>query len=98
MESMTKQQAKLLDFIRSEIKTKRVAPSFDEMREHMGLKSKSGIHRLVQGLVSRGQIYIPFNGRRRISLTGKQDMARFTADELLEELTSRGFAVNGKRK
>jgi repressor LexA len=33
-----------------------VAPSFEEMKEALGLKSKSGIHRLITGLVERGYI------------------------------------------
>jgi len=33
-----------------------IAPSFDEMREALGLKSKSGIHRLITGLVERGYL------------------------------------------
>jgi len=54
---LTKKQKTLLDYIHGETQANEgVCPSFDEMREHMGLKSKSGIHRLVKALETRGFI------------------------------------------
>jgi len=54
---LTKKQKDLLDYIhRQTLETEGVCPSFDEMREHMQLKSKSGIHRLVTALETRGFI------------------------------------------
>ncbi len=54
---LTQKQKTLLDYIHTEtVKNEGVCPSFDEMREHMGLKSKSGIHRLVKSLEVRGFI------------------------------------------
>mgnify|MGYP000451078322 CR=1 FL=1 len=54
---LTKKQKLLLDYIHQEtVKNEGVCPSFDEMREHMGLKSKSGIHRLIKALEVRGFI------------------------------------------
>lgn len=97
MESLTAQQAKLLEFIRAEISEKSVAPSFQEMADFMSLKSKSGIHRLVQGLTQRGHLYMPFHGRRRMSLSAKVDLSGVSADELLAELKERGFAMSGAR-
>lgn len=54
--SLTRQQAALLAFIRSELDQGRPAPSYAEMADHLGLSSLSGIHRLVRGLEARGLI------------------------------------------
>ena len=43
-------------FLTSHMETHDVPPSFDEMRDALGLASKSGIHRLVSGLEERGYI------------------------------------------
>ena len=53
---LTKKQLELLRFIDSHMKKRGVSPSFDEMKEALGLKSKSGIHRLITGLEERGFI------------------------------------------
>lgn len=51
---LTKKQRDLLIMIHERLAQGEVAPSFDEMRESLGLKSKSGIHRLINALVERG--------------------------------------------
>ena len=53
---LTKKQRDLLLFIHERMQEGDVAPSFDEMRQALGLKSKSGIHRLITGLVERGYL------------------------------------------
>ncbi|MFA5592125.1 MAG: transcriptional repressor LexA [Micavibrio sp.] len=53
---LTKKQKDLLLFIHERMATGDIAPSFDEMRDALGLKSKSGIHRLITGLVERGYL------------------------------------------
>ena len=53
---LTKKQRDLLLFIHERLSVEDVAPSFEEMKEALGLKSKSGIHRLISGLVERGYI------------------------------------------
>jgi repressor LexA len=53
---LTKKQRDLLLFIHERMGKDDVAPSFEEMKEALGLKSKSGIHRLISGLVERGYI------------------------------------------
>ena len=53
---LTKKQKDLLLFIHKRMKAGDVAPSFDEMRDALKLKSKSGIHRLITGLVERGYL------------------------------------------
>lgn len=53
---LTQQQQQLLEFIQERLEAEGVCPSFDEMREALDLKSKSGIHRLIGGLEERGFI------------------------------------------
>ncbi|NQU58645.1 MAG: transcriptional repressor LexA, partial [Rhodospirillales bacterium] len=53
---LTKKQCELLLFIDQRLKESGVSPSFDEMKDALGLASKSGIHRLITGLEERGFI------------------------------------------
>ena len=53
---LTRKQKELLVLIRDRLAEEGVPPSFDEMKEALGLKSKSGIHRLITGLEERGFI------------------------------------------
>jgi repressor LexA len=53
---LTKKQRDLLIFIHEKMKGDDVPPSFEEMKDALGLKSKSGIHRLISGLEERGYI------------------------------------------
>ena len=53
---LTRKQIELLDFIRTRIDSDGVPPSFDEMKDALDLKSKSGIHRLITALEERGFI------------------------------------------
>ncbi|MEL6112485.1 MAG: transcriptional repressor LexA [Pseudomonadota bacterium] len=53
---LTKKQHDLLIFIDGRIKETGISPSFDEMKEALNLRSKSGIHRLITALEERGFI------------------------------------------
>ncbi len=53
---LTAKQRELLLFINQRINTTGISPSFDEMKDALRLKSKSGIHRLISGLEERGFI------------------------------------------
>jgi repressor LexA len=53
---LTKKQYELLVFIDKRLNESGVSPSFEEMKEALDLKSKSGIHRLITGLEERGFI------------------------------------------
>ena len=53
---LTRKQQELLLFIHERLGQDGVSPSFDEMKDALGLKSKSGIHRLITGLEERGFI------------------------------------------
>ena len=51
---LTRKQHELLIFIDRHLKTSGYSPSFDEMKEALNLRSKSGIHRLISALEERG--------------------------------------------
>ena len=53
---LTRKQIDLLEFIHRRVQRDGVPPSFDEMKEALNLKSKSGIHRLITALEERGFI------------------------------------------
>jgi repressor LexA len=53
---LTRKQHELLMFINQRLAATGVAPSFDEMKDALRLRSKSGIHRLISGLEERGFI------------------------------------------
>ncbi len=53
---LTKKQKELLIYIHEHMADDDIAPSFEEMKDALGLKSKSGIHRLITGLVERGYL------------------------------------------
>jgi len=51
---LTAKQHELLHFIQERLDASGISPSFEEMKEALGLKSKSGIHRLISALEERG--------------------------------------------
>ena len=53
---LTRKQLDLLDFINKRMTRDGVPPSFDEMKDALNLRSKSGIHRLITALEERGFI------------------------------------------
>src|SRR5262250_1524762 len=56
LEMLTRKQYELLRFINERLKEAGVPPSFDEMKDALDLRSKSGIHRLITALEERGFI------------------------------------------
>ena len=53
---LTKKQKNLLLFINKKFRSSGISPSYEEMKESLNLKSKSGIHRLISALEERGFI------------------------------------------
>lgn len=66
---LTQKQRDLLLFIHERMKSGDIAPSFDEMKDALDLKSKSGIHRLITGLVERGYLQRLPNRARALEVT-----------------------------
>ena len=53
---LTIKQKKLFDFLLSYYKENKIYPTFEEMKEFLSIKSKSGIHKLLSGLEEKGVI------------------------------------------
>ena len=53
---LTRKQHELIRFIQARLEETGVSPSFEEMKEALDLKSKSGVHRLISALEERGFI------------------------------------------
>ena len=106
MMGLTHKQRELLDFIGERMAVDGVSPSFDEMREAMGLKSKSGIHRLIDALEERGIIQRLPNRARAIEIletprpilapSKARPLLREDTDTLIAEIEARGFHVERK--
>jgi len=73
MISATRRANDLLSFIEAYTLLNGVAPSFDEMMKEMGLRSKSGVHRLIEQLVERGRIRRMPNRARAIEVVNSED-------------------------
>lgn len=72
---LTRKQKELLILIRDRLAGEGVPPSFDEMKAELGLRSKSGIHRLITGLEERGFIKrLPHRARALEILRMPEDM------------------------
>ncbi|UTW57472.1 transcriptional repressor LexA [Kordiimonas sp. SCSIO 12603] len=65
---LTAKQHQLLLFISDKLAETGVSPSFDEMKDALGLKSKSGVHRLINALEERGFIRRMANRARALEI------------------------------
>ena len=72
---LTRKQYELLRFIHERLKEAGVPPSFDEMKDALDLRSKSGIHRLITALEERGFIRRLPNRARAIEVIKLPDSA-----------------------
>jgi len=93
---LTAKQQQLLLFIHGRLTNDGISPSFDEMKDALGLKSKSGIHRLINALEERGFIKrltnraralevvkLPDSLRPAVSLSGGETRAESNADNVI---------------
>lgn len=77
---LTRKQYELLMFIHQRLKESGVPPSFDEMKDALDLRSKSGIHRLITALEERGFIRrLPHRARALEVLRLPESVARSPA-------------------
>ena len=72
---MTNAQLKVLEFLHYRQVYFRVTPSFDEIKDFLGLRSKSGIARVVTALESMGHIRKKANCARTLTVTKRGLMA-----------------------
>lgn len=73
---LTRKQRDLLEFIHKRLQRDGVPPSFDEMKEALDLRSKSGIHRLITALEERGFIRRLAHRARAIEIVKMPDAMR----------------------
>lgn len=90
---LTRKQHELIRFIQARLEETGVSPSFEEMKEALDLKSKSGVHRLISALEERGFIRrLPNRARALEVLRQPEDVstkvaaARTTANAALAPL------------
>jgi len=84
---LTNKQKLLLDYINKRLSKDGVCPSFDEMRQHLGLKSKSGIHRLIQSLEERGFIKRLVNKARALEILKLPEELKQAAENVAEMIS-----------
>ena len=72
---LTRKQHELLTYIHRYLAEHGISPSFDEMKDALNLKSKSGIHRLITGLEERGFIRRLAHRARALEVTKLPDDA-----------------------
>ncbi|HEX8644552.1 MAG TPA: transcriptional repressor LexA [Allosphingosinicella sp.] len=70
---LTRKQHELLTYINERLAESGVSPSFEEMKEALDLKSKSGVHRLISALEERGFIRRLPNRARALEITKMPD-------------------------
>lgn len=94
---MTKQQLELLRFIKTFIAQRGYSPSFEEMKQGIGLKSKSGIHRMIISLERQGQIRRLRNRHRALELVPdpsmKPDLSGLSDFDLAREAKRRHLVL-----
>jgi repressor LexA len=76
---LTRKQHELICFIEDRLATTGVSPSFEEMKEALDLKSKSGVHRLISALEERGYIKRLPNRARALEILRVPERADGTA-------------------
>jgi repressor LexA len=79
MKMLTRKQSELLRFIHERLQEQGVPPSFDEMKDALALRSKSGIHRLIMALEERGFIRRLANRARAIEVLRLPESATVAA-------------------
>lgn len=84
---LTNKQYELLIFINERIRESGISPSFDEMKDALDLRSKSGIHRLINALEERGFI-------RRLPNRARALEVLRLPDSMAQNGRSRGFSPN----
>ena len=73
---LTRKQHELLSFIQTRLDASGISPSFEEMKEALDLKSKSGVHRLISALEERGFIRRLPNRARALEVLREADAPR----------------------
>lgn len=91
---MTPRQIRAYDFIREELATHGIAPTYNELARYLGLASKGGAHRIVDRLVEEGKLLRGGRGgARKLSLPYAADLTTVPTYLLQAELQRRGVVL-----
>lgn len=82
---LTAKQHELLHFIQQKLDASGISPSFEEMKEALGLKSKSGIHRLISALEERGFLRRLANRARALEIVKLPEGGKMATANLRED-------------
>jgi repressor LexA len=83
---LTRKQHELLIFINKRIGETGISPSFDEMRDALDLRSKSGVHRLISGLEERGFIRRLAHKARALEVMRLPETAALSGQSTIQKL------------
>ena len=95
---LTQKQYLLLMFIVRRLKNRGISPSFEEMKDALNLKSKSGIHRLITGLEERGFIRRLPHRARALEVLKLPENTRNSFDNSLTQVGSVSELTNEKKQ
>jgi len=95
---LTRKQHELLTYIHQHLDEHGISPSFDEMKEALNLKSKSGIHRLITGLEERGFIRRLAHKARALEVLKMPDNAVPGGRAIITERESGGVIATDFRR
>ena len=96
--SITPREADLLAFLKSHSGGTGLMPSFQEMQDALGLKSKSGVHRLIEGLEQRGRIRRMKGHARAIEILDKEPVDLRAALRAVNEAAYAAARMAGKEQ
>ena len=91
---LTPKQHELLCFIHNRLEESGVSPSFEEMKDALGLKSKSGIHRLISALEERGFLRRLPNRARALEVTKMPEGRNMKLPETAESPESNVVSIS----
>lgn len=92
---LTRKQHELLTFIQVRLEVSGISPSFEEMKEALDLKSKSGVHRLISALEERGFIRRLPNRARALEVLRQPDSAVGKQSAVRQIANADGGATGG---
>ena len=95
---LTKKQHELLMFINERLQRTGISPSFDEMKDALDLKSKSGIHRLITALEERGFIRRLPHRARALEVLKLPESAAHNGPKVFRPSVIRGAFAAAPRK
>lgn len=79
-EGLTKQQIRVLEFIIESIEHRGLSPTLEEIRIHLGRKSRGSVHQILVGLRDRNRIRWIDGCNRSITIIGNKAQHRLPAD------------------